>query len=163
MVAHHPSNFEKKIHEICKQSGVAVVFTRSLPKAPISGATRWVGNNPLIQLTDRYKTNDHFWFTFYHEAGHIILHGKKEIFLEQKEYQQNPGKEQEANVFAENWLLPKEFKNDLPSTITEEIVIELAKKYNTHPAVVVGRLQRMQKVQYWFGNKFKERISLFPQ
>ena len=54
-----------------------------LPKTCVSGATRWVGSDKaIIQLSLRYKTNDHLWFTFFHEAGHILLHGKKELFIE---------------------------------------------------------------------------------
>jgi HTH-type transcriptional regulator / antitoxin HigA len=80
-----PSDFATRLQEICASCGVAVVYTRNLPKASISGATRWQNNKPIIQLSGRYKTNDHFWFTFYHEAGHILLHGKKDFFLEDVE------------------------------------------------------------------------------
>lgn len=46
----------------------------------------WLDDTPFIQLTGRFKRNDVFWFTFFHEAGHILLHGKKDVFLENIEY-----------------------------------------------------------------------------
>jgi len=51
------------------------------------------------------RTNDHFWFRFYHELGHLVLHGKKETFLDDFETETDP-KEQEANRFARRALSP---------------------------------------------------------
>jgi Zn-dependent peptidase ImmA (M78 family) len=133
-----------------------------LPKAPVSGATRWVGNNPLIQLTDRHKTNDHFWFTFFHEAGHVLLHGKKDIFIEDFEgFKPDVKKEIEANEFAAKILLPETFIDELPKDFTEEDVIKIAKKYKTAPGIVVGRLQHLQLAPYSFGNGLKKKVKLF--
>jgi Zn-dependent peptidase ImmA (M78 family) len=68
------------MQELCAGAGVAVVFVPALPKTGVSGATRWINSNKaLIQLSLRYRTDDHLWFTFFHEAGHILLHGKKEL------------------------------------------------------------------------------------
>ena len=61
---------------------MAIVFVPELPKLRVSDATRWLApNKALIQLSLRYKTDDHLWFTFFHGAGHILLHGKREMFL----------------------------------------------------------------------------------
>lgn len=101
-----PEDFTQTLQNMCATCGVALVFTESLPKAPISGASRWFHNKPIIQMADRFKTDDHFWFTFFHEAAHIILHGKKDIFLENvagTEMEQD--KEEEANAFAAKLLL----------------------------------------------------------
>lgn len=161
IVFEFPEDYATQLQEYCKAVGVAVVYTICLPKAPVSGATRWIGGNPLIQLTDRYKSNDHFWFTFFHEAGHVLLHGKKEIFIEDFEgYEADKEKEKEANDFAAKWLLPAEFENDLPEKITEEDVKRIARKYKTHPGIVVGRLQKLGKVGPSFGSGLKHKISL---
>ena len=162
IVQDQPSDFAKKLSALCAKAGVAIVYTPCLPKAPVSGATRWLGDNPLIQLSDRYKTNDHFWFTFYHEAGHVILHGKKETFIEQFEgFKSIPEKENEANDFACDHLLPQAAINELPDEIEPNDIAELALKYKTHPAIVVGRLQHLNILDYSKGNHFKERIKLF--
>lgn len=161
MVVDFPEDYATQLQEYCKAAGVAVVYTICLPKAPISGATRWIGGNPLIQLTDRYKSNDHFWFTFFHEAGHVMLHGKKEVFIEDFEgYEVDEEKEKEANDLAAKWLLPNEFQNDLPEEITEQDVRKIARQYNTHPGIVVGRLQRLGRVAPSFGAGLKHKVSL---
>lgn len=41
--------------------------------------------------------------------------------------------------------LPNEFINDLPEHITEQDIMKIARKYKTHPAIVVGRLQNLEK------------------
>ncbi|MBL8419274.1 MAG: hypothetical protein JNK92_01440, partial [Dechloromonas sp.] len=54
-----------------------------LPKTEVSGATRWLSpDKALIQLSLRYKSDDQLWFSFFHEVGHLLLHGKKEVFIE---------------------------------------------------------------------------------
>lgn len=105
----HPDNFFSSLQSICLKAGVKVVHTPCLPKAPIVGSTRWINDTPLIQLSGRYKRNDSFWFTFFHEAGHILLHGKKDIFLEKVEYsEKDKEKEDEADAFAVKWTLIEE-------------------------------------------------------
>lgn len=81
-----PSDFAQVLQEECAKAGVKLVYTPCLPKAPINGSTRWINDVPCIQMTGMHRRNDIFWFTFFHELGHILLHGKKDIFLEDIEY-----------------------------------------------------------------------------
>ncbi|WP_185215726.1 HigA family addiction module antitoxin [Sphingobacterium mizutaii] len=161
LVQYQPEDYAEKLSSLCAQAGVAVVYSTSMKKAPISGATRWIANIPLIQITDRYKTNDSFWFTFYHEAGHILLHGKKDIFIEEFEENENENeKEAEANSFARDWLLPDSFLEQLSQPITEGQIRRIANNYSVHPAIVVGRLQHLKIVPHHFGNNLKVKINL---
>ena len=164
LVIHQPEDFKDQLQEICARCGVAVLYTPCLPKAPISGATWWKGKNPIIQLTGRYKTNDSFWFAFYHEAAHILKHGKKEIFLE--DLQGSPideAKEDEANQFAQKYLFPKVAFDGLTeiSKISDEDILAFAKHYKTHPAIIVGQLQHSGIMGYNQGTHFKVQINLF--
>lgn len=159
-----PDHFSQQLQSICAKCGVAVVFTQNLPKAPISGATRWFHNKPLIQLSGRFKTNDHFWFTFFHEAGHIIMHGKKDIFLENVEGTViDQVKEEEANSFATKILLPEnEFQQIIDSNpLNEDMINHFANKFRTPAGVIIGRLQHLKIVPFHFGNRFKQKIELF--
>ena len=109
VMAKHPADFFNQLQNICLAAGVKVVHTPNLPKAPNCGSTRWLNDTPLIQLTGRYKRKDSFWFTFFHEAGHILLHGKKDIFLEKVEYSdKDKMKEKQVDEFAIKWTLPEE-------------------------------------------------------
>jgi len=162
----HPSNFKEQLQIICLDCGVGLVFTPNIPKATICGASRWVFNNtlPLIQLSGRYKTNNHFWFTFFHEAGHILLHGKKDIFLEEVEgIKNNSVKENEADKFANSWLFSdSQLKEFLSITqFSTPYISDYAKKINTHPAFIVGRLQHEDLIPHSRFNEIKIHIDLF--
>ncbi|MCC5930156.1 MAG: ImmA/IrrE family metallo-endopeptidase [Cyclobacteriaceae bacterium] len=159
-----PDDFTHQLQNICAKCGVAIVFTQNLPKAPISGATRWFHNKPIIQLSGRFRTNDHFWFTFFHEAAHIILHGKKDIFLENVEGTEiNQEKEEEANAFAAKILLTE---NELQQIIeaapfNEEMIHDFANKFRTPAGVIIGRLQHLKLIPFHIGNGFRQKIDLF--
>jgi Zn-dependent peptidase ImmA (M78 family) len=163
IMANHPSDFFAQLQQLCISAGVKVVHTPCINKAPINGSTRWLNDTPLIQLSGRYKRNDIFWFTFFHEAGHILLHGKKDIFLENIDYSEKDRlKEHEADEFAIKWTLSREEYSEilLHNKITENVVAECAQKYNTHPAIILGRLQHDRIIRYSLGQYLIERIEL---
>lgn len=131
-----------KLESLCAQCGVAVVFVPELPKTGVSSATRWVTKDKaLIQLSLRYKTDDQLWFTFFHEAAHILKHGKKELFLEGKGM--DGEQEREANEFAGNWLIPpRKFREFLKRPrLGRTDILAFADELSTAPGIVLGRLQ----------------------
>ena len=72
-----------KLFDLCNQSGVALALVPPFAKAAVSGATRWLPHNrPLIQLSRRHKTNDQLWFTLFHEAAHVLLHSREQVFID---------------------------------------------------------------------------------
>lgn len=163
LMAKHPENFFEKLKKIPAEAGVKVVHTSCVPKAPISGCTRWINDTPLIQLSGRYKRNDSFWFTFFHEVGHILLHGKKDIFLESIEYSDKDlKKEKEADDFAIKWTLSKAEEDEIIKTpeLYEEDIVAFAKKFGTHPAIIIGRLQHDGIIGYDVGREFIAAVEL---
>lgn len=159
-----PNDFKQQLQTMCADCGVAVVFTPILPRAPISGATRWFHNKPIIQLSGRFKTDDHFWFTFFHEAAHILLHGKKDIFLENVEGTEvDRAKEEEANTFAAKLLLSEtEYQMILEKAAFDEKTIQsFSKNFRTPAGVIVGRLQKDKHIGFHVGNRLKRKIELF--
>jgi len=163
IMVEQPVDFFEQLQELCLQAGVVLLFTPKLPKVPLSGSTRWLNNTPLIQLTARYKKNDSFWFTFFHELGHIILHGKKFISLENVYFAAaDPQKEGEAHQFAISHTFTNEQKREVlqNATITEQKIIDYAKKFKTHPAMIIGRLQHDGDIHFSIGRQFVEPIDL---
>jgi len=163
LVVDQPGDFKEQLQRICAGCGVAVLYTPCLPKAPISGATWWKGRNPIIQLTGRYKTNDSFWFAFYHEAGHILKHGKKDIFLEDlKGTPVDREKEKEADLFAQKELFSQSaFNNLIANPFSDTDILDYAKMYHTHPAIITGQLQHAGIIKFHQWNHFKVPIDLF--
>lgn len=157
IMARHPDGFFKQLQSICLEAGVKVVHTPCINKAPINGSTHWQNDTPVIQLTGRYNRNDSFWFTFFHEAGHILLHGKKDVFLENLDYSdKDMQKEEEADAFAIKWTLTeKEEAEILAATpLNETMIKDFARQFNTHPAIIIGRLQHKRLIPFTVGRKF---------
>jgi plasmid maintenance system antidote protein VapI/Zn-dependent peptidase ImmA (M78 family) len=155
------SDFKEKLIEWCANAGVAVVFVRELPNIGIGGTTQWIEpDKALIQLSLRYKTDDEFWFTFFHEAGHILLHGKRQIFLEIDEAQSKAA-EQEADNFSKNTLVDKNqwnfFTSSNHSFSTTEIK-KFASEVEVAPGIIVGRLQHEQLLSYTECNELKRSL-----
>ena len=86
-------------------AGVKLIFTNTLFAAPIKGCTRYIYGTPCIQLAEIFECKADFWYTLFHEIGHILLHGKKDIFMENVNYgDKDPEKEKEADDFADLWV-----------------------------------------------------------
>lgn len=156
VMATQPNDYREQAQKILLSTGVKLVFTPCIAKAPISGVARWIekNNTPLIQISSRYKRNDIFWFSLFHEIGHILLHGKKQVFLENVAYEGiDKVKEDEADAFAITWTLTKaqeqEVVDALPLTNGE--IRAFADRFGTHPALIVGRLQHLKYYTHFQG------------
>ncbi|MFA6918187.1 MAG: HigA family addiction module antitoxin [Candidatus Gracilibacteria bacterium] len=138
--------YSKKLVELCAECGIALVYTHYLKNTNVNGATRWLTpRKALIQLSLRYKYADCFWFTFFHEIGHLIKHGKKEVFVDFKGSNDNSELEQEADQFAQKTLIPSSasFENFVGSLNPANIKIKIplfAKENNIDPGIVAGRV-----------------------
>lgn len=160
-----PDVFQPAMMRLCAESGVALVFVPQLPKTRTCGATHWLNSKKaLIQLSLRYKTNDHFWFAFFHEAGHILLHGKRDIFLEGQDIQDKSkqDKEKEANNFAADLLIsPTELEQFLKSNkrLSKAAIEQFASLIGIAPGIVVGRLQYQEILPRNHCNNFKQRFE----
>jgi len=155
-----PREFFTSTVELLAQTGVVVVVVPELKGSRISGATRWLTpSRAMIALTLRYKTNDQFWFTFYHEAAHVLLHGKK-TFIDQKD--NNDGKvETEADEFSANLLVPEaDYRSFVSNGMFYEGDIQrFADAVGIHPGIVVGRLQHDGLLDYKFHNTLKVKFE----
>jgi addiction module HigA family antidote len=146
---------------LCAESGVVLVLVPELPKTRVYGATRWLApDKALIQLSVRGRTDDQFWFTFFHEAGHILLHPKKDIFIEQDGTEDS--REDEANRFAADQLIPANTwalarRMKLRSAAEVEL---FARQYGIAPGILVGRMQREQMLPWSHLNGLKARVEL---
>jgi addiction module HigA family antidote len=157
-----PEVFYSQLIQLCAESGIALVFVPELPGTRTSGATRWLNNTKaLIQLSLRYGSDDHLWFTFFHEAGHILLHSKKATFLECDVMECND-LEQKADRFAADVLIPtSKFRDFLNSwNHSKNSVINFASEIGISPGIVIGRLQHDGYLPYSRFNDLKKRFVL---
>ncbi len=147
LTRNNPGEVWPKVVELCASAGVALVLVPELPKTDVYAFTRWLTpTKALIQLSLRYKTDDVLWFTFFHEAAHILLHGKKDVFIEFRGDRSE--KEKEADVWAANFLIPKSdwltFLKAVPQPSKSDVQC-FARKQNIAEGIVLGRLQHQEK------------------
>lgn len=142
-----PKLFLPELTRRCADCGVAVAIVRAPAGCRASGATRFLSQSKaLLLLSFRYLSDDHFWFTFFHEAGHLILHNKKALFLEG--IKASSAEEQEANEFSAKTLVPSEFQSQLERLNVERHAIRnFAKSVGVSPGIILGQLQYRGKAR----------------
>lgn len=153
--------FFPRLQAICAAAGVAVVFVPAPKGCPASGATRWLSaDKALIQLSFRYRTNDQVWFTFFHEAGHLVEHGKKMLFLELSNGMDR-AEEQEADRFARDLLIPPHQAGRLSALPpSKKDIVAFAHEIGIAPGIVLGRMQREGRIPWDQLYDLKVRYSL---
>jgi HTH-type transcriptional regulator / antitoxin HigA len=142
--------------ELCRNAGVALVLEPPISKTCLFGSARWFDvDRAIIQMSLRMKTNDHFWWTFFHEAAHISLHRGRNFADDNNG--EGDGAEEEADRWAEHVLVGRErfarFKASRPRS--EVSVRQFAAEANLHPGIVVGMLQHAGVISYSHLNKLK--------
>ena len=138
-----PGVFISRLVKACAGAGVAVVLVPAPKGCPVSGATRWLGaGKALLILSLRHKSNDHFWFSFFHEAGHLALHGKKLLFVDVANRVDGEDEDQ-ADAFAGSWLISSADAARLAAVPkTNQGVQTFARQIGVAPGIVVGRMQK---------------------
>lgn len=158
---------------ICSRAGVALVLVPELPLTRISGCARWLNEkHALIGLTIRYKTDDQFWFTFFHEVAHILLHRGLQTFVidnaanEMGDEVVDPKMakyEEEADRFSADTLIPPkalaEFLRLHGKTLTNDEIHDFAEAIGIGPGIVIGRLQHVKVLEHWQGNDLKQNLE----
>jgi HTH-type transcriptional regulator/antitoxin HigA len=153
-----PAKWWPGLVERCASVGVAVVGASEIKGARINGAARWLApDKALVQLSLRYHWNDIFWFTFFHEIGHLLIHSKKDAFI--NDQGKHSGVEQEADGFAAQILIPRRFEADLAGIVTLQQARDFAERIGIAPGVVVGRLQYDGRWPFSKGHDLKQRFE----
>jgi len=155
-----PAQFLPELQRVCAAAGVAVVVTAAPAGCRASGAARYLDSGrPVIQLSQRYATDDQFWFTFFHEAGHLILHRRKRFFIDDPESIATH-EEYEANEFAASQLLNEKQQGELQKLPTTYVaVIRFARAAGVAPGIVVGQMQHSKRIGFARLNKVRRKLD----
>ncbi|GAA6187657.1 ImmA/IrrE family metallo-endopeptidase [Litorivita sp. NS0012-18] len=156
----NPGDFLPKLESILAESGVGFAVVRAPKGCRASGATRIVENNrAILQLSFRHLSDDHFWFTLFHEIGHLVLHRETKMFLEGN-FVDSDEFESEANSFASDVLVPMEYRPLLAKVkISAKPLIALAYKLGISPGILVGQMQHAEQIHPSKMNFLKRRYK----
>lgn len=144
-----------KVQELCSKSGVALALVPEMKKVPWSGASKWFNSEKaLIILNLRGKTEDKFWFSFFHEAGHILNDNKGRLYIADNS---NDPEELKANQFAADFLIPAKYNKLIAALNSKKQITDLANELEISPGIVAGRFH------YLTGNykQFNDLIKAF--
>ena len=135
------TDFIHQLVQLCATVGITVVLESEVSGSRIHGASRWLTpRKALIQLTDRQKKEDIFWFSFFHEIGHLLLHSKKASYIH--DGSEDSFIEDEANEFARDLLIPPKWLDRLMETRTHAEIQLLADEIGVSTGILAGRLAR---------------------
>ena len=140
--------------ERLREVGVVLCFIPPVPGLGIHGATRWLNETPVIQLSLLWKSDDQLWFTLFHELGHVLLHGDKELYLTGE----SNTVEAEANDYASELLIPSDAEHLVPKTRDIGAIRALAEELGIAPSIVLGRAQRETQDFAW-GHELKRKFE----
>lgn len=151
-----PDVFCGKMKELLAKNGVALVFLPHLKGSFLHGASFMDGNRVVLGLTTRGRDADKFWFSLFHELGHIVLgHIKQSEGTTEED-------EKEADKWASNMLIPSDsferFKEK--RDFSKNSVIAFAKEQEIAPGIVVGRMQAEGVIDYSRMNDLKEKYAI---
>jgi len=154
-----PETFSQPLERALAKAGVVLVLCPHFPKTKAHGATFFQSKDKaVVMLSLRYKWADIFWFTLFHELGHLLLHSKKDVILEDNE---KTAREEEADVFARDQLIPAEEWTAFTSQprYTNKRVREFAADTGISAGIVVGRLQHEKRILPSAHNDLRKRYQ----
>lgn len=156
----NPARFLPKLVDSCAAAGVAMAIVRAPKGCRASGATRFLtSQKAMLLLSFRYLSDDHFWFSFFHEVGHLLLHRSNGLFLEGIDAI-DPVLEEEANDFAAERLIPHQYTPELQSLTSDaRKIIRFASKLQIAPGIVVGQMQHRGYLGRNQQNSLKRRFE----
>ena len=153
------STFYPLIKEAFCKVGVIFVILPNISGSKINGATKKVGNNIMLLVNDRRLNSDTFWFTLFHEIGHI-MNGDYGISFDSESGEQ----EEIADKYAEDMLIPCDQYQQFIAENRFDIqsIRSFAKRIDRDPGIVLGRLMNDGKVSYddWSLNPLRHKYKV---
>ena len=163
MTRSSPENFQEELHQLLTDSGVALVLCPHLPGTYAHGATFWLGRDKAVaMMTLRYKWADVFWFSLFHELGHILFHNRQAVILEgDNAHSAQKALEDEADQFAANTLIPRKAYGAFVKKrrFFAKDIEWFARQVGISTGIAVGRLQKEGHIRPSWHNSLRMRFE----
>lgn len=160
MTIDSPSDFCPRLTSLLADCGIAIVFLPHIGGSFLHGASFLDNKKIIVGLTVRGKDADKFWFSLFHELGHVIL---GHIFNDRTTTMEE---ENEADAFARDNLISmsdyNSFVQEYHGRYTDQAIKLFAQKIGIDTGIVVGRLQKQGEIDFSWFNHLKSRYSLYP-
>lgn len=151
-----PSKFIPEMTKLCAAAGVALAFVPEMKKVPWNGATTWLQpKKAMILMTLRGKGEDKFWFSFFHEAGHVLNDNKKNLYINDES--DDPA-EIRANEFSAKILFPGNSREIIPSLTSKAKILLFAKEIGLSPGIIAGQFQFLTGKWTWYHSLIRKFV-----
>ena len=159
----NPDDYLKELEEKLASCGVVLTYAPYFKNTYAQGATQWVNpEKASIILKAENQSEDKLWFNLFHELGHLLLHSKKELFVDFKKEGQKTKIEKEADEFAEKHLIPN-FEDLIEKYEgSSQIIEKIANQLNIAESIVAGRISHRHKENksaWQMTSKYKPKIN----
>lgn len=156
MTTEDPAVFCNSLCELLANYGIALVFLPHIGGSFLHGATFYDKDKIIIGLTLRGKDADKFWFSLFHEIGHIVLGHLNQCAEIDSEM------EKAADDFAKNTLIPQNVYDSFVNKglFSKEAIVNFANEIEIDPGIVVGRMQKEGYIEFSWHNDLKSKYEL---
>ncbi len=152
------NEYLSKIEQLLAECGVVVVYMPKMTNTHVQGASKWLANDKVLLMLNTHKRDEgKFWFNLFHEIGHILLHSKKQVFIDYEKNGEKTEIEAQADNFAQKQLMPN-FEKTHNLFLKEYLIVGLnqavvnaAKKEGISTAIFAGRIT----------NKYRDNENIY--
>jgi HTH-type transcriptional regulator/antitoxin HigA len=145
------AEFMPELRQRLAQSGVVLILLPHFAKTYANGATFWLGaDKAVLLMSTRGKWMDIFWFSLFHEIGHILLHPKKTFIDKDQAPPEFARQEKKADAFAEESLIGTERLGEFTAKadFSRAAIAAFAGEIGISAGIVIGRLQHKGFIKY---------------
>jgi HTH-type transcriptional regulator/antitoxin HigA len=157
-----PNEMVQKLKSIFLECGVVFDVVRNFTGAPVQGYIQKKNNKVILCMTIRQSFSDIFWFTLFHEIGHLINDDFKDMYIDYNFIESN--EEKNADDFAKNTLInDDDYRNfKKAGEFDYGSISRFANSQNVKPGIVIGRIQN-EINDYTFMAKYRDRYKWVNQ
>lgn len=155
-----PEEYGSLLPEMLADVGIRLIYKGEIKGIRAHGATQWVDGHPIIALTTRGADDGKFWFTLFHEFGHVLHHPHNELFIQNENGDGGSVLEGEADRFASNALIPSSKARRLNTLRSLRDVQDFASAIGVCPGIVLGRLHHDGLWPHQNGRKLYKRLQI---
>ena len=166
MSVQESETFLPRLREIFKECGVAFVILPALKNCGVNGVVKWYNDKVVLALNDRFKYEDSFWLSLFHEIKHVLQKKRTKVLVSSEEDLLGVDREleDEADRYASVVLIPQgpydAFLCEKGKCISKVDVTCFANRIGVHPGIVVGRLQRDERIPHSQMTDMRKRFSI---
>lgn len=153
-----PNEMIAELKKIFLECGIVFEVVHNFTGAPVQGYIQKKKNKVILCMTIRQSFSDIFWFTLFHEIGHLVNDDFNNQYIDY--YFIESETEKNADSFARNILInDNEYKKFIENGKFDITAInKLAKSQNIKPGIVIGRIQKDIN-DYSFMTSYRERYK----